>query len=52
MASMEQPQVKAALAREGTEVDVSKSSEDFAAFLEKDAKLWVKLVKDAGVKLE
>ncbi|MDB5882771.1 MAG: hypothetical protein JWP43_2649 [Ramlibacter sp.] len=50
--SMEQPQVKAALAREGTEVDLSKSSEDFAAFLEKDAKLWVKLVKDAGVKLD
>jgi tripartite-type tricarboxylate transporter receptor subunit TctC len=50
--AMEQPQVKAALAREGTEVDLSKSSEDFAAFLEKDAKLWVKLVKDAGVKLD
>lgn len=50
--SMEQPQVKAALAREGTDVDLSKSSEDFAAFLEKDAKLWVKLVKDAGVKLD
>jgi tripartite-type tricarboxylate transporter receptor subunit TctC len=50
--SMEQPQVKAALAREGTDVDLSKSSEDFATFLEKDAKLWVKLVKDAGVKLD
>jgi tripartite-type tricarboxylate transporter receptor subunit TctC len=51
-ASMEQPQVKAALAREGTEVDLSKSSDDFGAFLEKDGKLWVKLVKDAGVKLD
>jgi tripartite-type tricarboxylate transporter receptor subunit TctC len=50
-ASMELPQVKAALAREGTEVDLSKSSDDFAAFLEKDSRLWVKLVKDAGVKL-
>lgn len=50
--SMEQPQVKAALAREGTEVDLSKSSEDFGAFLEKDGKLWAKLVKDAGVKLD
>src|SRR4051812_29395407 len=50
--SMEQPQVKAALAREGTEVDLSKSPDDFGAFLEKDAKLWVKLVKDAGVKLD
>jgi tripartite-type tricarboxylate transporter receptor subunit TctC len=51
-ASMEQPQVKAALAREGTEVDLSKSPDDFGAFLDKDAKLWVKLVKDAGVKLD
>jgi len=51
-ASMEQPQVKAALAREGTEVDLSKSPDDFGAFLEKDSKLWVKLVKDAGVKLD
>ena len=50
--AMGQPQVKAALAREGTEVDLSKSSDDFAAFLEKDEKLWVKLVKDAGVKLD
>ena len=51
-AAMEQPQVKAALAREGTEVDLSQSSDDFGAFLEQDAKLWVKLVKDAGVKLD
>jgi tripartite-type tricarboxylate transporter receptor subunit TctC len=50
--AMEQPPVKAALAREGTEVDLSKSSDDFGAFLEKDGKLWVKLVKDAGVKLD
>ena len=50
--AMEQPQVKAALAREGTEVDLSRSSDDFGAFLEQDAKLWVKLVKDAGVKLD
>jgi tripartite-type tricarboxylate transporter receptor subunit TctC len=49
---MEQPPVKAALAREGTEVDLSKSSDDFGAFLEKDGKVWVKLVKDAGVKLD
>jgi len=51
-ASMEQPQVKAALAREGTEVDLSKSPDEFGAFLEKDAKLWVRLVNDAGVKLD
>jgi tripartite-type tricarboxylate transporter receptor subunit TctC len=50
--AMQQPQVKAALAREGTEVSLSASPEAFAAFLAEDAKFWVKLVKDAGVKLE
>lgn len=50
--AMQQASVKAALAREGTEVDVSGSPEQFAAFLEKDARFWVKLVKDAGVKLD
>ena len=37
---------KAALAREATEVALSKSPEDFAAFLKEDAKLWTRLVKD------
>ncbi|MDP3797449.1 MAG: tripartite tricarboxylate transporter substrate binding protein [Polaromonas sp.] len=50
--AMQQPSVKAALAREGTEVSLSQSPEQFAAFLNEDAKFWVKLVKDAGVKLE
>ena len=50
--AMQQPNVKAALAREGTEVTLSASPEKFAEFLNEDAKFWVKLVKDAGVKLE
>lgn len=50
--AMGQPNVKAALAREGTDVDLSKSPEQFAAFLQEDAKFWVKLVKSAGVKLD
>ncbi len=50
--AMQQPSVKAALAREGTDVTLSQSPEQFAAFLNEDAKFWVKLVKDAGVKLE
>lgn len=50
--ALQQPQVKAALAREGTEVSLSTSPEQFAAFLAEDAKFWVKLVKDAGVKIE
>ena len=50
--AMGQPNVKAALAREGTDVELSKSPEQFAAFLQEDAKFWVKLVKSAGVKLD
>ena len=51
-AAMQQPSIKAALAREGTEVSLSASPDAFAAFLAEDGKFWVKLVKDAGVKLE
>lgn len=51
-AAMQQPHVKAALAREGTGVDLSASPAQFASFLEQDAKFWAKLVKDAGVKLD
>jgi len=40
------------LAREGTDVDVSKSPDQFANFLTEDAKFWTKLVKSAGVKLD
>ena len=50
--ALHQPSVKAALAREGTEIAPSASPEHFAAFLTEDARFWVKLVKDAGVKAE
>jgi tripartite-type tricarboxylate transporter receptor subunit TctC len=50
--ALQQPQVKAGLAREGTEVSLSTSPEQFAAFLADDARFWVKLVKDAGVKID
>jgi len=50
--AMAQPTVKAALAREGTDVSVSATPEQFAAFLTEDAKFWVSLVKSAGVKLD
>ena len=49
---MQRPEIKAALAREGTEVALSKSPQDFAAFLDDDNRFWAKLVKDAGVKAE
>ena len=47
-AASQKPEVRAALAREGTEVSISKSPSDFAAFLAEDSKFWVKLVKDSG----
>lgn len=47
---MQRPEVKAGLAREGTEVAMSKSPEDFAAFLAEDNLFWARLVKDAKVK--
>jgi tripartite-type tricarboxylate transporter receptor subunit TctC len=50
--AMLQPSVKAALAREGTDVALSASSDAFASFLSEDAKFWTRLVKDAQVKLD
>jgi len=52
IAASQRPEVKATLAREGTEVAVSKSPEEFAAFLAQDAKLWVRLAKESGAKAE
>ncbi len=49
---MQQPSVKAALAREGTEVSLSASPEAFNSFLVEDGKFWVNLVKSAKVKVE
>lgn len=48
VAAAQRPEFKAALAREGTEVTVSKSPEDFARFLAEDGKFWVRLAKDSG----
>ncbi|HEY6355123.1 MAG TPA: tripartite tricarboxylate transporter substrate-binding protein, partial [Burkholderiaceae bacterium] len=52
VAAMQQPSVKAALAREGTEVSLSASPEQFNTFLVDDGKFWVDLVKGAKVKIE
>ncbi|TMH72524.1 MAG: tripartite tricarboxylate transporter substrate binding protein [Betaproteobacteria bacterium] len=46
------PETGSTLAREGTETSGSRSPEDFAAFIATDAKLWSRLVKDSGVKLD
>ncbi len=50
--ALAKPEVKAALAREGTETAMSKSPEDFAAFLIDYNRFWAKLVKDSGVKAD
>ena len=42
------PEVKAILEREGTEVALSKSPQEFAAFVAEDAKFWIKLAKESG----
>jgi tripartite-type tricarboxylate transporter receptor subunit TctC len=50
--AMQQAGVKASLAREGTEVSLSASPDQFAGFLVEDGKFWVRLVKSANVKVE
>jgi tripartite-type tricarboxylate transporter receptor subunit TctC len=49
---LQKPEVKQMLAREGTETAGSRSPEDFAAFLVAEEKLWVRIVKDSGAKLD
>ena len=52
VAAMKEPSVKAALARQGTEVSISGSPTEFSSFLEEDGKFWVNLVKSAKVKVD
>src|SRR4051812_21769443 len=52
VAAMQQAPIKAAPAREGTEVSLSASPEQFASFLLDDGKFWVQLVKSAKVRIE
>ncbi len=49
---MQQPSVKAALAREGTEVALSTSPDAFERFLVEDGKFWVNLVRSAKVTVD
>ena len=52
VAAMQQPNVKAILARDGTEVSLSGSPADFDKFLAEDGKFWVDLVRSAKVKVD
>jgi tripartite-type tricarboxylate transporter receptor subunit TctC len=50
--ALKQPNVKAALEREGTDVSLSTSPAQFVRFLAEDEKFWVKLVKSAEVTVD
>jgi len=50
--AVQQPEVKVVLQKEGTEVLLSRSPEDFAAFLGEDSKFWAQLVKQAGITID
>ena len=49
---LQRPELKQLLAREGTDVAGSRSPEEFAAFLREDAKVWVRLVRETGAKVD
>jgi tripartite-type tricarboxylate transporter receptor subunit TctC len=50
--ALQRPEVKAALAREGTDVSASASPADFAAFVKDENRFWAKLAKDSGAMAE
>lgn len=50
--ALKQANVKASLAREGTDVSLSTSPAQFAKFLAEDEKFWVRLVKSAEVTVD
>jgi len=50
--ALKQPNVKASLEREGTDVSLSTSPAQFVRFLAEDEKFWVKLVKSAEVTVD
>jgi tripartite-type tricarboxylate transporter receptor subunit TctC len=52
VSAMQLPSVKAALARDGTEVSLSGSPENFEKFLAEDGKFWVNLAKNANLKVD
>jgi tripartite-type tricarboxylate transporter receptor subunit TctC len=50
--ALHQPQVKAMLAREGTDVSPSASTAEFQSFIREENKFWAKLAKDSGAKAD
>lgn len=50
--ALQQPAVKAALAREGTDVAPLASPTEFASFVKEENRFWAKLARDSGAKAE
>ena len=50
--ALQRPEVKAALAREGTDVSPSASPAEFASFIKDENRFWAKLAKDSGAKAD
>ena len=50
--ALKAPSTPKALAPHGTEASGSASPQEFAAFLAEDAKLWARLVRESGAKIE
>jgi tripartite-type tricarboxylate transporter receptor subunit TctC len=50
--AVQAPETARAFAREGTEAVSSSSPDEFAAFIAQDAKLWARLVRDTGAKVD
>jgi len=50
--ALQNPQVKAALAREGTDVSPSASPVEFVSFVKDENRFWAKLAKDSGAKAD
>jgi len=52
IAAAQRPEVKSILGREGTEIALSASPQEFAAFVAEDSKFWVRLARESGAKAE
>ena len=50
--ALKDPKLEQILANDGTETAPSKSPEDFAAWLRDEGKLWARLVKESGAKVD
>jgi tripartite-type tricarboxylate transporter receptor subunit TctC len=50
--ALQNPNLKQVLAHDGTELTGSRSPEDFAAFVREETRLWARIIRESGVKLD